>query len=273
MNATAFLTPLAQATDPDGYGGKASQLAAALRSGLPVPDGYAVRWSAVRTTASGDPTAAIEYAATDHHLGPWAVRSSAVGEDSELASFAGAHLSLLGVVGRSAVVDAVCQVHESAGNTSASSYRDHRGIEGSVRMGVVLQQMVPAEVAGVMFTRHPVTGAAERVIEASWGLGETVVSGMVTPDQYRVDPDGVVLERCPGEKDLAIVLGPDGRTYEHEVTGARVEQLCLSDRHLQALHRLAGECDRVFGGIEHDIEFAFTGEVLYLLQRRPITHG
>lgn len=268
-----FLTPLVQATDPEGFGGKAAQLAAALGSGLPVPDGYAIDWSAVRTTASGDPAAAREFAATDQHVGPWAVRSSAVGEDSEIASFAGAHLSLLGVVGCTAVVDAVCQVHQSASHSSASAYRDHRGIGGAVRMGVVLQQMVPAEVAGVMFTRNPVTGAEERVIEASWGLGETVVSGMVTPDQYRLDPDGNVLDRCSGEKDVAILLGPDGRTQECEISGPRVEELCLSDRHLQALHRLAGECDRVFGGTDHDIEFAFTGDALYLLQRRPITHG
>ena len=151
------------------------------------------------------------------------MRSSAIGEDSEGASFAGTHLSVLGVVGAAAVQDAVRRVHESAHDPAAIAYREQHGLDPAPRMAVVLQEMVASDVAGVLFTRHPVTGARERLIEASWGLGEMVVSGQVTPDQYRLSPDGVPLECTTGEKDIALRLGPDGRVEEQDVDPDLVE--------------------------------------------------
>jgi pyruvate,water dikinase len=205
--------------------------------------------------------------------GPWAVRSSAIGEDSAGASFAGTHLSVLGVVGTAAVRDAVRRVHDSAHEPSAVAYREQHGLDPAPRMAVVLQEMVASEVAGVLFTRNPVTGAQERLIEASWGLGEIVVSGEVTPDQYRLSPDGIPLERTTGEKDIALRLGADGRVEKQEVPPELVGAPCLDDERLAALHALAAACDSAFGVEDHDIEFAFAGERLFLLQRRPITHG
>jgi pyruvate,water dikinase len=123
-----------------------------------------------------------------------------------------------------------------------------------------------------MFTRNPLTGACERVIEASWGLGETVVSGTVTPDSYVVGTDGCVRAVTTGEKDVAIRCTDRG-VVEHEVSGPRVYERCLTDADLIALHELAIACDDVFGCSDHDIEFAFRGGALYLLQRRPITHA
>ncbi len=169
--------------------------------------------------------------------------------------------------------DAVRRVHDSAHDPSAIAYREQHGLDPAPRMAVVLQEMVASEVAGVLFTRHPVTGARERLIEASWGLGEMVVSGQVTPDQYRLSPDGVHLECTTGEKDIALRLGPDGSVEEQDVAPHLVEARCLDDSRLQELHRLASACDVVFGMEEHDIEFAFAGDRLFLLQRRPITHG
>jgi pyruvate,water dikinase len=129
-------------------------------------------------------------------------------------------------------------------------------------------------VAGVLFTRNPVTGAAERVIEASWGLGETVVSGLVSPDQYRLAADdGRLLGRWSGEKDMAMWLQPDGTVAERQVVAEQVDAWCLAAEELLELHRLATRCDAVFGTTEHDIEFAFAGCRLHLLQRRPITHA
>jgi pyruvate, water dikinase len=129
-------------------------------------------------------------------------------------------------------------------------------------------------VAGVLFTRNPVTGATERVIEASWGLGETVVSGLVSPDQYRLAPDdGRLLARWAGEKDVALWLQADGTVMEAPVAADLVKAWCLAEEQLRHLHRLAGHCDEVFGTTEHDIEFAFADDRLHLLQRRPITHG
>jgi pyruvate,water dikinase len=139
-------------------------------------------------------------------------------------------------------------------------------------MGVVIQELVPAEVAGVLFTRNPVTGAVERVIEASWGLGEAVVAGLVVPDRYRLDTRGRVIEWSAGEKDIAVRAGPGG-TAEVAVAGPAVHAPCLNDAQLAALHVLVEACDTIYGTCEHDIEFAFAGGAVFLLQRRPITGG
>ena len=265
------LAALEAAVDEAVFGGKAAQLAAALAAGLPVPGGFALGWEAVRAVTAGE--ADLGPLLVGLAPGPWAVRSSAIGEDSAGASFAGTHLSVLGVVGAAAVQDAVRRVHDSAHDPAAIAYREQHGLDPAPRMAVVLQEMVACDVAGVLFTRHPVTGARERLIEASWGLGEMVVSGQVTPDQYRLSPDGVPLEYTTGEKDIALRLGPDGSVAEHDVDPDLVEARCLDDSRLQELHRLASACDGVFGVADHDIEFAFAGDRLFLLQRRPITHG
>lgn len=265
------LTPLADAVDEEEFGGKGAQLAAALRAGLPVPGGHALGWEVVEAAACGRRDLRPEYA--ELAVGPWAVRSSAIGEDSSAASFAGAHLSVLGVVGAAELADAVRRVHASAGTDGALAYREHRGVQQGARMAVVLQEMVAADVAGVLFTRNPVTGVRERVIEASWGLGEVVVSGAVTPDNYRVSDDGEVLSVTPGDKDVALRLRADGAVEEQEVASALVRARCLDDDRLRTLHRLAVACDAAFGARDHDVEFAFVGPRVFLLQRRPITHG
>ncbi|GAA1924531.1 hypothetical protein GCM10009815_18860 [Nocardioides marmoribigeumensis] len=268
-----MLTPLAQATDAGAYGGKAAQLASALDAGLPVPTGFALDWATVREVVGGDPRA-LSWLEAVTDARPWAVRSSAIGEDSAEASFAGTHLTVLGVVGLERVLDAVRQVHDSAHDEAAATYRRQHGLDPAPRMAVVLQPMIASEVAGVLFTRNPVTGADERVVEASWGLGETVVSGLVSPDQYRLaTDDGRVLGRWAGEKDVAMVLQPDGSVAELPVSADQVDAWCLDEHQLLQLHGLAEHCDRVFGTLEHDIEFAFAGDRLHLLQRRPITHG
>ena len=270
---TTTLTPLAAATDAGDFGGKAAQLAAALRAGLPVPNGFALDWTAVRAVVEGD-RRALAWLDALEESGPWAVRSSAIGEDSAEASFAGTHLTMLGVVGVESLLEAIRQVHDSALDEAAAAYRRQHGLDPSPRMAVVLQPMIASEVAGVLFTKNPVSGVCERVIEASWGLGETVVSGLVSPDQYRLAADdGRLLDRWAGEKDVALRLQRDGTVTETQVVGDLVEGWCLAAEQLGHLHQLAIRCDRVFGSSEHDIEFAFADEQLHLLQRRPITHG
>ncbi len=270
---TTTLIPLAQATDARAFGGKAAQLSAALAAGLPVPSGFALDWTAVRAVVDDDRRAIARLdAITD--AGPWAVRSSAIGEDSAEASFAGTHLTVLGVVGLDPLLEAIHQVYDSAHDQPAAAYRRQHGLDPAPRMAVVLQPMIASEVAGVLFTKNPVTGATERVIEASWGLGETVVSGLVSPDQYRLaSDDGRLLARWAGEKDVALWLQGDGTVMEAPVAADLVKAWCLAEEQLGDLHRLAGHCDEVFGTTEHDIEFAFADDRLHLLQRRPITHG
>jgi pyruvate,water dikinase len=137
-------------------------------------------------------------------------------------------------------------------------------------MGVVVQELVEADTAGVLFTRNPVSGADELVIEASWGLGEAVVAGLVTPDRFRLARDGSVVDRAAGLKDVALRTDPAGGTRETEVPAELARTLCLDDPQLASLHSLAMRCDEVFGG-SHDVEWAFAAARLYLLQRRALT--
>jgi len=267
--------PLVEALDPARYGPKAVQLGAAIRAGLPVPDGFAIDCTVVAAVAAGEPTATsllaeqIEVRCADWPY--WAVRSSAVGEDSAGASFAGIHKSILGVSGVAEILRAVREVDASAHDDGAVAYRSRMNLDASQDMGVVVQRLVDSDVGGVMFTRNPVTGAEERVIEAAWGLGEAIVSGLVTPDRYVLDGLGRLLDQKVGEKDLAIRRVPSGGTTEQVVPVDAVYQPCLAEPDLAGLHTLALQCDEAFGRTDHDIEFAIKSGVISLLQRRPIT--
>jgi hypothetical protein len=135
-----------------------------------------------------------------------------------------------------------------------------------------VQTLLNPLVAGVMFTEHPVTGADERLIEASWGLGEAVVAGLVIPDHFRLDRAGQVLERKAGRKRIAIRSLPSGGTFEQQVPPAQANQLCLDDIQLSALGELALRCEQVYGP-RRDIEWALEDGTLYLLQCRAVTTG
>jgi pyruvate, water dikinase len=137
-------------------------------------------------------------------------------------------------------------------------------------MAVVVQELVDADCAGVLFSRNPINGSDELVIEAAWGLGEAVVAGLVTPDRFRLRRDGAVVERIEGVKDVAVRIDPDGGTRQTEVRAEAARALCLDDAQLTALHALAQRCEEVFGGSQ-DLEWAFAGDRLYLLQRRTLT--
>lgn len=255
------------------FGGKAAQLARAHQSGLPVPPAFALSSALIDRLIAGEE--ALHEALFDAFAtlaGPVAVRSSGVGEDSGSASFAGQHATILNVRSRSGLLDAVKAVHGSARTPAALAYRQKLGLPPEPRMGIVVQRLVQAECAGVLFTRHPTTGADERVIEATWGLGEAVVAGLVTPDHYRVARGGRVLDKRAGEKDLAITWSEEGGTMEVPVPAHRVHALCLDDARLAALDALASTCEAAFGGTQ-DLEWAFAEGRLYLLQRRAITRG
>jgi pyruvate,water dikinase len=264
--------PLADAGREAAFGGKAAALARALRAGLPVPDGLALAAPFVDAVGEGDAAALAVLAALPVPPDPLAVRSSAVGEDSADASFAGQHATVLNVGGGEAVLDAVRQVWRSARTPSALDYRRRLGVAGPPRMGVVVQQLAAAEVAGVLFTRNPVTGADERVIEAAWGLGEAVVQGRVVPDRYRLDRDGTVLERTLGRMPVVVRPAAGGSVAEEALADDLVGVPVLDDARLLGLHRLALACERVWEGA-HDIEWAFADGGVVLLQRRPVTRA
>jgi pyruvate,water dikinase len=264
---------LLDAVDEASFGGKAASLARSLRAGLPVPRGFALDTTQVELIFAGD-TAALTHVRDEFIAlaGPCAVRSSAVGEDSEAASFAGQHVTVLNVRNEDHLARAILQVRESAHSESARIYRRTLGMDEAPRIGVVVQRMIEPDCAGVMFTRNPLNGSDERVIEASWGLGETVVAGLVVPDNYVLDAQGRVLRRTAGEKDLALRTAAEGGTVEEAVADDLVTAFCLNDEMLAALHDLANRCESVFGqGV--DIEWAFADGTLYLLQCRAITRN
>ena len=259
--------------DEPKYGGKAVHLGHAPRAGLPVPPGFALGHEDADRVARGDARTIDEVLVAFRTLGgPVAVRSSAVGEDSGDASFAGQHETLLGIVDERSLLEALRRVHRSARTEAALAYRKRLDLVDEPRMGIVVQKLVLADVAGVLFTRNPVTHRDEIVIEASWGLGEAVVAGLVTPDRFRLTHDGLLLERTAGEKDLAIRVGPDGTTVEVPIVGPRIHEPCLGDRELRVLVELAHRA-RAFDPDGSDLEFAFVGGEVYLLQRRAITRG
>ena len=262
---------LRDAVEEARFGGKCVSLGFALRSDLPAPQGYALDVELVSAIAHKDQSAIATVLPLFSELAPAvAVRSSAVGEDSVAASFAGLHLTVLNVMDAESMVEAIQQVHASAFTPEAIAYRAKMGVEGEPAIAVVIQQQILSEVAGVMFTKNPITSANERYIEASWGLGEAVVAGMVVPDSFRISSEGSILEQVMGDKDVELVAIAEGETREQEVDQVRQNSLCLSEDQLDRLHSLALNCEAVYG--EHiDIEWAFHDGNLYLLQCRSIT--
>jgi pyruvate phosphate dikinase-like enzyme/cyclic nucleotide-binding protein len=262
---------LADASDESLYGSKAVGLGEATRAGLPLPPGVAISGALVEAVAGGDHDAIDQVGELVRQLpGPLAVRSSAVDEDGADASFAGQHLTLLNIPSAEAAIPAVREVWWSANSDSAITYRQRVGLFTRPSVGVVVQTLLDPDCAGVLFTRNPINGADERLIEASWGLGEAVVAGLVIPDHFRVGRDGQVLERTPGLKKVAIRSTADGGTVEQPVDAADVERLCVDDGQLAELHALAERCEQVYGP-DRDLEWAFAGGQLYLLQCRAIT--
>jgi pyruvate,water dikinase len=263
--------PLTEQLEECLVGGKAASLAIAMRAGLPVPAGVALPLEFVDRVAAGDAEARQQLAAIFRTLdAPLVARSSAVGEDSEQATFAGQYVTRLNLRSEPELIDAVLAIWDSARSPSAYAYRERLRLPREPKMAVVVQELIDADTAGVLFSRNPITGSDELVIEAAWGLGESVVAGLVTPDRFRLRLDGAVVERIAGLKDVAVRIDPEGGTRERKVSGPLAHMLCLDDRQLAALHALTLRCDEIFAG-SHDLEWAFTRDRLYLLQRRTLT--
>jgi len=179
---------------------------------------------------------------------------------------------LLNVPSVQDLTTAVREIWWSANSDSAITYRKRVGLFARPSIGVVVQSLLNPDSAGVMFTQNPINGADERMVEASWGLGEVVVAGRVIPDTFRMDRAGAILERTPGFKKIAIRAAADGGTFEENVAPELVEQFCLDEDQLAQLSALAGKCDEIYGPAR-DIEWAFASGQLYLLQCRAVTRA
>ena len=200
----------------------------------------------------------------------WAVRSSAAAEDSKGASFAGQYDTVLGVEGLAEVTAAVLRCWASFFNANALAYKTARTISDN-RMALVIQQLVDAEVAGVCFSVNPVTGDDQTmVVNANYGLGESVVGGLATPDTILMDKrSGAVRSHSVGSKQLKTVRAAGG-SREVETTAQEQARLCLDDDPLQQLAALVSQVERS-EGYPVDVEWAMARGTLYLLQARPVT--
>jgi pyruvate,water dikinase len=210
-----------------------------------------------------------------HRLGPGipvAVRSSATAEDAADTSFAGMHETFVNVVGEEALLDRVVDCWASLFVERGIAYRVSRGVEEEPAIAVVVQQMVDAERAGVMFSADPATGDRDRiVIEAARGLGEVVVSGQVEPDTYVLSKEGPrLLTVRVGHQSHRLVSGPNGEIQRIDLTGADADERVLSDLDAIALARLGLQVEEHYGRPQ-DIEWAISGDMTYLVQSRPIT--
>jgi len=269
--------------DPTQVGGKAAQLSR-LAAEHRVPAGFCLTAAAYRPDHPPDaPLPAdleVELAAAYEALSrssgvpdvPVAVRSSALDEDGDLTSFAGQHETELNLVGIDAVLGAVARCWASARNERALAYRRQQGLEiEGVRLAVLVQQLVLADASAVVFSANPITGNRDEVVvTASWGLGESVVSGTVTPDTWVVrKADLAVKEERIGAKERMTVAVPEG-TREVAVPRLLRERASLGGDQVAELVGLAVGLEGKMGW-PVDIEAAFAGDLLYLLQCRPIT--
>jgi pyruvate,water dikinase len=201
-----------------------------------------------------------------------AVRSSATAEDLPDASFAGQQETFLNIT-REDLVDRVKRCWASLFTQRAIYYRNEQGFDHDVvDIAVVVQQMVDAEKSGVMFTSHPSTGEPKIIIEAAWGLGEAVVSGSVSPDNYVVDRGtDEVLEATVADKKIEMVKDTEtGKTIEREVEDDRRKVQVLDKSEIEKLVDLGERAEDHYDEPQ-DIEWAIIGGEVYMLQSRPIT--
>jgi pyruvate,water dikinase len=202
---------------------------------------------------------------------PVAVRSSATAEDLPELSFAGQQDTILNVAGEEALLEAVVRCWSSLWTARAIGYRARNGIpQDDLALAVVVQEMVPSEAAGVLFTANPLNGRrTEMIVEAVLGLGEALVSGQVEPDHYLVEAaSGRIMEKKLGAKALSIRPAADGGTSVRQEQAAA--QQALPDEAIGELAGLGRQAARLLG-TPQDVEWAWAGARMYVLQSRPIT--
>jgi phosphohistidine swiveling domain-containing protein len=238
-----------------------------LITAQPVPDAIA------KETVTAYRRLAQDLGVSDVSRIPVAVRSSATAEDLPTASFAGQQDTYLNVRGEADLLERVRDCWASLWTDRAMVYRNQQGFDHEkVYLAVVVQAMIPAEVSGILFTSNPISGdPGEVVINASWGLGEAIVSGLVTPDTLTVRKrDGRVVLQQIGAKECTIEYAQDGGTVELETPAERREIPALRDDGVSELVAL-GQGIEAHYGTPQDIEWAHARGRFYVLQSRPIT--
>jgi pyruvate,water dikinase len=269
--------PELRADQVELVGGKSANLGELTGAGFPVPPGFAVTTAAYERD---DIAAAVgeAYAELGRQVGrddpPVAVRSSAIAEDMPDASFAGVQDTYLWICGLEAVLDGIRRCWASFYNPEAVAYREAHGITRG-GMGVAVQYMVDARVAGVMFTLNPVSGDRSSIaIDASYGLGVSVVGGEVTPDSFLVSKvTREITRRQIGAKAIEVVAdAAAATTVEREVPEELRAQPCLSDEEIGRLLEIGRRIEAHYSHPQ-DVEWAIDRHLgeLFILQTRPET--
>ncbi|HEY0764303.1 MAG TPA: phosphoenolpyruvate synthase [Pyrinomonadaceae bacterium] len=202
---------------------------------------------------------------------PYAVRSSATAEDLPAASFAGQQDTYLNVIGKDAILEHISKCWASLFTDRAVIYRMQNGFDHRlVYLAVVIQKMVFPDTAGIMFTADPVTSNRKIVsIDASFGLGEALVSGLVNADNYKVR-DRQIVDKKISAKKLAIYALADGGTREEEIEQGQQNTPALTDEQVLTLERMGRKVEEHFGSPQ-DIEWCLANETFHIVQSRPIT--
>jgi len=257
-------------------GGKGGSLAKLYQTGYPVPEGFVITatafaedqllpeaWRQVRDQ--------LDLLRANNDQQAFAVRSSALSEDTQQASFAGEFETRLNLSGSEEILDAIHQVYRSRYSEKVQAYSQAKGMTTAHEVAVVVQRLVAADRSGVLFTANPTNGIrTQAVINATWGLGEAIVSGAVTPDMLIVDKmTKRVVTRQTATKEV-MTVSTAGGTQERPVEGKKQKQAVLSDAEAVRLASLAVQIEALYG-MPMDIEWAALGEEFYILQARPIT--
>ncbi|GAA3935699.1 rifamycin-inactivating phosphotransferase [Actinoplanes auranticolor] len=268
VTTDAYRRILAQAPDVDALLDQLSRLEADDREAIRALS------ARIRRTVEGIAVPEDIAAAITGRLGAetsYAVRSSATAEDLPTASFAGQQDTYLNVVGPAAVLAHVRRCWASLFTERAVIYRRRNGVDHrTVLMAVVVQKMVFPDAAGILFTADPVTGDRKvATVDAGFGLGEAMVSGLVNPDVFTVR-DGQIVARAIAAKERAVQAGPAGGTQEVAIDPQRQRQPALTDAQVVRLVQLGRRIEAHFGRPQ-DIEWCLTGDDFRIVQSRPIT--
>lgn len=280
---------LATDVDPVSVGGKARQLARLKQFGLPVPEGLVIPagWCPSHTDGESFPPelagALQEALAARSWLNvPLAVRSSAAGEDSAKASFAGIYRSSLNVCGMEQVQAAIREVWSSLWSPAAMAYRRKLGLgtdDAAPGMAVIIMPLLPAVASGIAFTCDPISGRDDRlVIHAQWGLGESLVGGQTDGDEYvfaedPLDDHWTLLHRRMGGKAAKAVVQSGGGTAMIPATAAEAGAFVLSSHQASHLAELLRDAAVAldFTTPFYDLEWVWDGDRFWLTQGRPVT--
>lgn len=262
--------------DVASVGGKGASLGEMTQAGIHVPPGFVLTTEAYRQYHGGNQLPQelideIKQNFVELGLKTVAVRSSAIAEDSADGSWAGQFETILNVTIDN-LVEAIYSCWRSAKNSSVHDYAARNNVaEENLALGVVIQKMVSSDVSGVLFTRNPVTGDENQImIEACWGLGEMLVQGTITPDNYIVDKDNLSsIEKMISRQEKMMINSSDGTSVVDVEMNIQADQK-LSDYMIAELCDIATAIETHYG-TPQDIEWAIEDGNLYILQSRPIT--